>query len=202
MGRPSGTTCWSGTKPETSGPCGRCGQDPHHPPQSVQPDHAVIYASPSPITAVAEEVPEVPHHRPLHRSPVPLRVVGNTAVDPPGPAGRLADQQPRDPRRCRWDRGTFAGLGVTAILDTWPELDGLLTRSTMDGRDTCVTSFLRRAPRCRQTSPRATADRPGRLLLPRSVGRRDQLRHCRRTLATCLGDCQNGLAAAPAPTSR
>ncbi|HNV15380.1 MAG: RES family NAD+ phosphorylase [Actinomycetales bacterium] len=111
--------------------------DPHHPPQSVQPDRAVIYASPSPITAVAEKFQKYRTIDPFTAAPclygwsatrqlTLLDLRGNWPINNKGSAS-----MPMGPRNvCRaWS---------AAILDTWPELDGLLTRSTMDGRDTYV----------------------------------------------------------------
>ncbi|WP_347352180.1 RES family NAD+ phosphorylase [Intrasporangium sp.] len=109
--------------------------DPHHEPPREQPDRAVLYASPDPRTALAEKYQKYREVDPWTDAPylygwtssrdlVLLDVRGGWPLRN-GASATL----PTGPRNvCRaW---------AEAILDTWEDLDGIITGSAMDGRDT------------------------------------------------------------------
>lgn len=111
--------------------------DPHHEPPREQPDRSILYVSPVPRTALAERYQKNREIDPYKASPYlygwmperdlslldlrgdwPLRNGASTTL----PTGRK--------NVCR--------ASAEAILDTWGHLDGILTRSAMDGHDTYV----------------------------------------------------------------
>jgi hypothetical protein len=121
----------------TFGPLPQMRWDPHRPPPSEQPGRGVMYAAPHITTVVAE------------------RFQKYRLVDPHTGAPFLLGWRPTRPLRCLdltgdWpvaNRAAHALLSgprstcrryAAAILDSWPDLDGLRVRSSIDGRLTFV----------------------------------------------------------------
>lgn len=124
-------------EPRCFGPIRTMRWDPHHEPPCEQPGRGVLYASPEPVTALAEKYQKYREVDPHTATPYlygwrPIRALNLLDLRGDWPINNGASAaMPMGPKNvCRaW---------AQAILDTWPDLDGLVTRSTMDGRNTFV----------------------------------------------------------------
>lgn len=117
----------------TFGPLPTMRWDPHRPPPREQPGRGVLYAAPDVATVVAERFQKYREVDPHTGTPYlfgwlcarPLSLLDLTGDWPVrnGAAHALLSAPRATCRRY-----------AQAIRDRWPDLDGLQTRSTMDGR--------------------------------------------------------------------
>lgn len=121
----------------TYGPLRTMRWDPHTPPPSAQPERAVTYASPDLVTVMAERFQKYREVDPVSGDPylygfLPARQLELLDLTGEWPlrnhASHALNAAPKPVCRA-W---------AAAILDAWPDLDGLRCRSTMDGRVTFV----------------------------------------------------------------
>ncbi len=126
---------WNGFR--SFGPLPTMRWDPHLPPASLQPTRGVLYASPDLVTVVAEKFQKYRAVDPVTGAPYlygfsparPLILLDLTGDWPlRNGAAHALGSAPR----------VICRRYAAAILDRWPEADGLQCRSTMDGRVTVV----------------------------------------------------------------
>lgn len=120
------------------GPLGHARWDPHHAPQGPQPDRGVMYAATDVTTVVAEVYQKYGVIDPVTGDPHlygftptrPLRLLDLTGdwLIRNGAAASLTSTPYRSRTRA-WS---------AAILDTWPDLDGLWAPSTLNNKPVIV----------------------------------------------------------------